>query len=263
MKEGTSLSSTSKMRLFFGTESEWFQLFSIAQNTDGSIYFSAPMFQNIEWRLASMGPDQQPVLTSYQVSEQGKLSIHRSGVVHVKAHEATGSTEFAIRGNILKSRDGEVGSVRHLLTVYPAEPQYKPSSPPGARKTDCIITTQQWHPYVIVFWAVPFTRNLTTVSVNGSFQIDDLEEVPPNSGAGAFGLATHSVVWFAYRTKHMQRWPRKSQACYSDGHTVPVFVGTGLGEFRLEYRQPHYSLVGDTLSISLSPSVDGEPLQSA
>jgi hypothetical protein len=239
-----------KMRLFFGTEYEKFQLFTVVQSTDGSIYFSAPSFGDIEWRFPAIGPDGQSVLTSYQISEQGKLSIHSSGVVHAKAHGAVGSNQFAIRGNILKSKDGEVRSARHLLTVLPAEPKHKPNSPPGARRTDGVMTTQQWHPYVIVFWAVPLARTVK-VSVNGSFQIDELEEYPPNAGWGVFGLSTHAIVWFAYRTKHMQRWPMKSQACYSDGHTVPLFVGTGLGEFRVEFRQPQYSFVGDTLKILL------------
>lgn len=243
------------MRIFFGTETEYFQLFSVAQKSDGSIYFSAPMFQNIEWRVPVISPDRQLVLASYQVSEQGKLSVHGSGVAHVKAHDAAGSSDFSIRGNTLKSKDGEILSVRHLLTIFPSEPTHKPNSPPGARRTDGIMTTKQWHPYVIVFWAVPLARSLT-VTVNWSFQTDELEEVPPNAGWGAFSLATHALVWFAYRTKHMQRWPKKSQACYGDGYVVPLLVGTALGQFRLEYHQPRYSLIEDRLTISL----DAQPI---
>lgn len=238
------------MRLFFGNESETFQLLSIGQNADSGIYFSAPLFEDIEWRLPAIGPNQQLVLTSYQVMEAGKLSVHKTGVVHAKAFGASGSNEYAIHGNILKSLDGEVLSVRHLLTIFPSEPKHKPNSPAGARKTDGIITTKHWHPYVLVFWAVPLARSLT-ISVNGSFHADELEEAPPNAGWGAFSLSTHALIWFAYRTKHMQRWPKNSQAFYSDGHTVPLLVGTGLGQFRVEYRSPQYSLVEDKLSISL------------
>ena len=238
------------MRLFFGSDREQFQLFSIAQNADASIYFSAPLFQDIEWRLPALGPDQQPVLVSYQVMEPGKLSIHGSGIVHSKAFGAAGSNDFAVRGNILKSTDGTTLSVRHLLTIFPSEPRHKPNSPAGARKTDGVMTTKQWHPYAIVFWAVPLTRSYT-VTVNGSFHVDDLEEVPPNAGWGAFNLSMHALVWFAYRTKHMARWPQNSQACYSDGHSVPLFIGTGPGQFRLEYRRPSYTLDEDKLSISL------------
>lgn len=237
MSTVTANPSSAKMRLFFGTDREQFQLFSIAQNADASIYFSAPLFQDIEWRLPAIGPDQQPVLVSYRVMEPGKLSIHGSGVVHAKAFGTAGSN-----GNTL--------SVRHLLTIFPSEPRHKPNSPAGARKTDGVMTTKQWHPYAIVFWAVPLTRSYT-VTVNGSFHVDDLEEVPPNAGWGAFNLSVHAIVWFAYRTKNMERWPQNSQACYSDGHSVPLFVGTGPGQFRLEYRRPNYALEDDKLSISL------------
>jgi hypothetical protein len=246
----TANPSSAKVRLFLGNDRESFQLFSVAQNADASIYFSAPVFQDIEWRLPVIGPNREPALLSYQVMEPGKLSIHGSGVVHAKAFGTAGSNEFAVRGNILRSADGTTFSVRHLLTIFLSEPRHRPGSPAGARKTDGVMTTKQWHPYVIVFWPVPRTRSYI-VNVNGSFHVDDLEEVPPNGGWGAFNLSMHAVVWFAYRTKHMARWPLNSQGCYSDGHIVPLFIGTGPGQLRLEYRQPTYQLEENKLSISL------------
>lgn len=243
--------NTSKRRLFLGAGLEYFQIFSVSQNeSDSSIYFAAPQFENIQWHLPALNENHLPILISYQIGEPGKLSLHGSGVVHAKAFGVAGSNEFAVRGNMLRSQDGMVLSARHLLTVFSSEPWQKPNSPAGARKADELITTKQWHPYVLIFWAVPLTRSFT-VQVSGSFHIDDLEEVPPNGGWGAFSLATHAVVWFAYRTKHMNRWPRNTQACYSDGHTVPLFVGTGVGELRLEYRQPVYTLNEGQLSITL------------
>ncbi|HET7716402.1 MAG TPA: hypothetical protein VFK86_12325 [Bauldia sp.] len=238
------------MRLFFGDGRENFQLFSLDQRPDASIYFAAPLFQEIQWHLPGVGPDQNPILITYQVNQPGKLSIHGSGIVHAKPFGVAGSNDFAIRGSMLRSTDGTVLSVRHLLTIFPSEPKHRPNSPAGARKTDGVMTTKQWHPYVIVFWAVPLTRSFT-VKVSGAFHADDLEEVPPNGGWGAFNLSMHVIVWFAYRTKHMSRWPHNSQACYSDGHAVPLFIGTGPGQFRLEYRRPEYRLDGDQLSIAL------------
>lgn len=243
--------NTSKRRLFFGNGLEYFQIFSVSQKpSDSSIYFSAPKLEEIQWYVPAMGQDHKPVLVSYQVATPGKLSLHGSGLVHVKPFGVAGSNEFAVQGNILKSQDGKVLSVRHLLTIFPSEPCHKPTSPAGARQTDGLMTTKQWHPYVIIFWAVPLTRSFT-VQVTSSFQVDDLEEVPPNGGWGGFNLATHAVVWFAYRTKHMARWPQNAHACYSDGYTVPIFIGTGVGGFRLEYRQPSYALNDEQLSIAL------------
>lgn len=243
--------NTSSRRLFFGDGVQYFQLFTISQNpTDSSIYFAAPKFEDIEWRVPAVTPEHQPVLITYQIPEPGKLSIHSSGIVHVKPHGIAGSNEFAIRGNILKSADGTTLSVRHLLTIFPSEPKHRPNSPAGARKTDGLMTTKHWHPYALIFWAIPLTRSFT-VQVTGSFHVDDLEEVPPNAGWGGFNLVTHAVVWFAYRTKHMARWPLNSQCSYTDGNIVPVFIGTGVGQFRLEYRNPTYQLNNDLLSIML------------
>jgi hypothetical protein len=39
----------------------------------------------------------------------------------------------------------------------------------------------------------------------------------------------------------MERWPKEAQACFSDGYTVPLLIGTGPGACRLEYRQPEYT----------------------
>jgi hypothetical protein len=242
---------TTSTRLFFGTTDETFQLFSISQNAhDGSIYFSAPRFAEIAWLMPVNVEQQQPVLLSYQASGQGKLSLHGSGVTHVRPYESTSANEFAIRGNQLRARTGESLGVRHLLTIFPAEPTHKPNSPATARRTDCVMTTKEWHPLVFIFWAVPLFPSFT-VSVTGSFHADDLQEIPPNSGWGAFGLALHAIVWFAYRTKHMDRWPKHSQASYADGHAVPLLIGTGPGHFRLEYRQPSYTLVNTALTIAL------------
>lgn len=243
--------NTSKRRLFFGNGLEYFQIFNISQNpSDASIYFWTPQFEDTQWHVPASDSNQNSVLVSYQINKPGKLSIHASGAVHVKPFETPGSNKYAIQGNILRSQDGEVLSVRHLLTIFLSKPTHKPNSPAGARLTDGLMTTNHSHPYVIIFWAVPLTHSFT-VNVTGSFHVADLEEVPPNGGWGGFNLATHAIVWFAYRTKYMGRWPKNSQASYSDGHTVPLFIGTGIGQFRLEYRQPNYQLNEDQLSITL------------
>lgn len=238
-------------RIFCGTGADQFQIFSITQNRqDGSIYFSAPGFEEIVWIVPALGENQQPVFLSYQAGGDGKLSLHGSGVTHVRPYERSGTNGISIRGNELRSRDGDRLGARHLMTILPSEPKHRPNSPPGARQSDGVITTKYWHPYVIIFWAVPASQPLT-VNIQSSFEVDDLEEVPPNSGWGGFSMVHHSIVFFAYRTKHMERWPLNSQAFYSDGHTVPMVVGTGVGKFRVEYRVPTYTLTNDILSIQL------------
>lgn len=238
-------------RIFFSSGAESFQIFSITQNRqDGSIYFAAPGFEEIVWIVPALGADQQPVLLSFQTEGDGKLSLHGSGVTHVRPYEKSGANGFSIRGNELRSRDGDRLGARHLMTIFLSEPKHRPNSPAGARKSDGVMTTSKWHPFVVIFWAVPGGRPLT-VNVQGSFDVDDLEEVPPNGGWGVFSMVHHSIVFFAYRTKHMERWPLNSQAFYSDGYTVPMVIGTGAGQFRIEYREPKYTLSDDTLSIQL------------
>ncbi|AZC95312.1 hypothetical protein [Pseudomonas chlororaphis] len=242
--------AVSKRRIFFGTGDESFQVLSVTQNkNDGSIYFASPAFADIEWRAPVLNADQQLELLSYQATGQDKLSLHASGVTHLPLTPSR-PPEFRIPGNVLSSNGGENLGVRHLLTIFLSEPKHKPTSPALARKSDGVMTTAQWHPYVLVFWAVPVVSEMT-ITVKSSFNVDDLQEVPPNGGWGAFLMQHHGIVWFAYRTKHMESWPLKSQACYTDGYAVPLFIGTNVGEFRLEYRQPVYTLIDNNLTINL------------
>ena len=243
-------SAASKRRIFFSTADESFQIFSVTQNKlGGDIYFTAPAFGNIEWRAPSLNADKQLELLSYQAGEVDKLSLHASGIAHLPLGSSR-PAEFRIQGNMLSRDAGENLGVRHLLTIFLSEPKHKPDSPFSAKKSDGLITTAQWHPFVLVLWAIP-AKNPFSLTINGSFNVDELEEVPPNAGWGAFQMQQHAIAWFAYRTKHMERWPLKSQACYTDGHTVPLFIGTDAGQFRLEYRQPTYSVIGNQFTIDL------------
>jgi hypothetical protein len=251
MSQSATRFSASACRIFFIVGDQAFQLFSFSQNpNDGSIYFSAPNFADIDWLMPSLGNAHTPILLSYKLGGAGKLSLHGSGVAHVRPYDSPRRNEFIICGNPLTASDGQTLGVRHLLTLFLPEPRHCPDSPAMARRGDCIIQSKQLHPYVIVFWAVPASRPLT-VTVSGSFHVDDLEEVPPNGGWGAFNLKLHTVVWFAYRTKHMARWPSNAQACYLDGNLVPLIIGTGEGKFRLELRRPTYTLSDTQLTIAI------------
>lgn len=251
MSQSSNRFSASECRIFFAVGDQAFQLFSFSQNpNDGSIYFSAPNFADIDWLMPSLGNAHTPILLSYKSGGAGKLSLHGSGVAHVRPHEALRRNEFIIRGNPLTASDGQTLGVRHLLTLLLPEPRHCPDSPAMARRGDCIIKSKQLHPYVIVFWAVPASRPLT-VTVSGSFHVDDLEELPLDGGWGGFNLKLHTVVWFAYRTKHMTRWPCNAQACYHDGHLVPLIIGISEGMFRLELRCPTFTLSDNQLIIAI------------
>jgi hypothetical protein len=241
----------SKRRVFFAVGEQHYQLFSISQNqNDGSIYFSAPDFGEIDWLVPSIGVDQVPTLHSYNVDAPGKLSLHGSGLAHTRPYQSIGRDQFSIPGNALKSLDGGTLGVRHLLTIFLPEPLHRPESPAMARKSDYSFGAKERQPYIIVLWAVPASNGLI-VNISNSFHVDDLEDAA-KVGFGWFNMLTHAVVWFAYRTKNMSRWPCNAQACYHNGHTVPLFIGTGVGKLRLELRQPKLTLIANELTIETS-----------
>ncbi len=231
---------------FFLTEgAEHWQLFTFVQNkNDASIYVGSPSFADIKWLTVGVHPAEP--LRILDSPGGGKLSLHGTGLTHVRAHDGTSEDGLVFSGNILMGA-GNLG-VRHMFTVLISKPEHLPQSPAFNRKSDQSVHTKALLPHVFIFWAVPATRKLT-VEVSASFNAEDLESVPPESGWGTFGLALHSVVWFAYRTKHMQRWPRHPQVCFHDGYTVPMLIGTSEGGCRLEVRAPRYAFDGAALSI--------------
>lgn len=192
----------------------------------------------------------KPHLTVTASPGDGKLSVHGSGVAHIQSHDSPGDNRLVVSGNFLGNASVGTLGVRHLFTVLIAGPSHLPSSLAFNRKSDYSVRAAQLMPYVLVFWAVPATSKLE-VSVQAAFHVDDLESVPPELGLGALTLSIHAVVWFAYRTKHMHRWPAHPQVCYHDGYLVPLLIGTSTGAYRLELRKPSYALSQSKLYVSI------------
>jgi hypothetical protein len=116
-------------------------------------------------------------------------------------------------------------------------------------------------PFVLAFFAVP--RMAAKVDFRFSLHNDQMVEIPNDVlGAHCFTLRYHHLVWFAYRTKYLDRWPKYSHYCYSDGFWFPVFIGTGENEIGFELREPRYRLDGEKLTIDCSEipldSLDGD-----
>jgi hypothetical protein len=252
MSNDTDSSSASSRRLFFEVGGEHYQIFTVSQSaSDASIYFSAPKFGDIVWLVPAFDAESIPVLLSFQVNDSGKLSLHGSGVAHVKPHGGNDSNSFIVRGNSLKNRDTKTLGMRHLATFFISKPEQRPRSPALARVSDYIFrSSATMHPFVIIFWALPSAGQFN-ITIGSSFHEDDLEEYPPNCGWGAFNMLSHSIIWFAYRTKHMDRWPENMQACYTDGYTIPLLIGTGTGALRMELREPVYSSSPGSVHIKL------------
>lgn len=140
--------------------------------------------------------------------------------------------------------------LRHLFTICLKEPLYAPEkSPLFNRKSDyCMEANEVIKPFVLIFFAVP-SQGLK-INFQFNLHLDDMVKTPNDVlGLHLFSLRYHDVIWFAYRTKHMEVWPEKSIIVYHDGFTFPVFIGTGSEKFRLEFRAPQYSMSDKELSI--------------
>ncbi len=210
-----------------------------------------PEFGNIKWMSIVKQDGQVGLAIVNPLENEGKLSIHGTGMATYRAHSNNKGHQLIVKGNFLLNQGLDKIGVRHLFTSFFQEPNYIPTSSLALnRQTDYLLKSdKELRPFVMTFFAVP-TRKMS-VEVNAGFHVDDLESVPPETGWGGFNLLHHTIVWFYYRTKHMDDWPKNTHICYYDGFEVPFFIGTGKGSCRLEIRHPTYKFENDNLSISM------------
>jgi hypothetical protein len=246
--------SKNKCRLFI-TENEenfhsekHFQIFSFSQiASDGSIYVSSPSFSKVKWVTLSQNSEKPEVIVS-DFPNKGKLSIHGLGQAHIKAHDSDAPPNLRVDGLFLKDEKRAILGVRHLFTALIERPEYLPGSAAFNRQNDYSIKTKTLKPTIFVFWALPRTQNLQ-VEFNCSFNADELESDRPDNGMGMFNLESHSILWFAYRTKNMDKWPKVSYISYHDGYSIPIFIGNDNGNCRLEFRRPNVQISEGVLKI--------------
>jgi len=224
-------------RLLTLTDGLYRRVVKFTQEDDGSIYITDPSLERAQWvDVSSALPGSKLVPVS--IPQPGKLSVHGSGVVHVK--DSGGNSRLRVKGNDLISQERRTIGLRHIATIFPSEG----SAVVGQRRTDSVIGIQRHEPGAFVFWAIPSNRALR-LNISTEFNASDLEEIPPQTGWGVLPLNIHSVGWFYYRTKNMKRWPDGPVVMHGNGHEVPIFIGTGEGQFRIEIRQPSYMRIDD------------------
>lgn len=242
-------------RVFITKNGNHYQVFSFTQESDGSIYCNMPEFKEIKWMSFTISNGQPELVVTDSLAEDGKMSMHATGMVTYRAHSDKKGHKLIVKGNhLLNLNRSEIG-VRHLFTAYVQEPEHIPiTSPAFNRKSDYVITTGELKPFPIIFFAVP--SKSISVNINASFQVNDLESIPPETGWGCFKLNHHNIVWFIYRTKYMEQWPKRTCVCYFDGSSVPIFIGdnqnhiTKEASCRIELRNPVYNFDKKKLSIS-------------
>ncbi|MBI3174400.1 MAG: hypothetical protein HYZ25_11810 [Chloroflexi bacterium] len=246
----------SSRRIFLLANGNYYKLFSINQNfNDGSIYVSFRNFPNIKWIGAAENNNELIIQLMDSVQDQGKLSIHASGQTGFKAHSTQGEHKLLIRGNYLLNRKDSKAGMRHLLTIFMDEPECIPISTLVTRKSDFFLNNDKpLKPFCMVLFAIPSVLGIKHINLQGSFQIDDLETIPPEGGFGDIALRHHTVIWFAYRTKFMDKWPAQSIVSYTDGYLVPMFVGKSTSddtsEFQYELKKPSYEFSEGNVNIT-------------
>jgi hypothetical protein len=238
-------------RIFISENDKHFQIASFKQHKDGSMYCSWPDFMNTEWLVLIKNQEGNLELKKIDSKESGKLSIHGSGMCAFRSNDNTENRPLIIKGNKLLDLEKKESGARHLLTAFPREPYFLPISPAFNRSSDYSISTSRLRPFAIIFFAIPQTQKDLQVTFQSNFHIDDIESIPPEMGWGAMRLKFHDVFWLVYRTKHMEKWPKKSQVIYGDGFVVPFFIGTGAGQFRLELKMPEYKLEENCLTVTV------------
>jgi hypothetical protein len=208
------------------------------QNSDGSIYIKFPEFEFSKW----IGPDSTSrQLIPYDSPGKGKLSIHGSGISHVKTFDNNSKAEFQVLGSPLLSKDGKTAGIRHLATIFPKEPVIETVE-------STLFKPDNIKPMVFVFFAVPFGLD---ISFQGSFSMDEYEPIPPIIGVGNQALRMHNIFWFSYSSKYMDNWPLATHVHFSDGFVCPLFVGVATYQIRIDIRNPQYSINGKSVQISI------------
>lgn len=254
------MNSTSKARFFIGNENNFFQLVTFDQSSDGSIYCGfGPAFPRIRWQTLSVNKDNIHFVME-SIPSDGKLSIHGTGMTAFRPHDNPKGHRLVIHGSPLIDDSRSTLGIRHLFTLYPEKPTHLPNSPASSRKSDYVIKTDQINPFVIVFFAIPATR--LKVELRGQFKADEMLPGCPILGCNTVRLRHHLILWFIYRTRYMDRWPKNSYVCYQDGFRVPMYIGAkhqgaeGYATFTLNSCEPVYELSGEKVRIFIDASYD-------
>ncbi|MFA5840514.1 MAG: hypothetical protein WC890_07730 [Candidatus Margulisiibacteriota bacterium] len=254
---GESQSSSSDRRIFI-TENgkEFYQIFSFSQNKkDGSLYVSWPEMETTKW-ITFKDNMKENILEVVESPGKGKISFHGSGQAHYKVNDVSNSAYFRVNGNILFDTDKNTVGARHLFTAFIKKPEYIPDkSKAFNRKHDHSFKADKIKPVIFVFFAVP--QKGLNISFQLGFQCDDMESMPSDFlGCGMLPMRIHDIIWFAYRTKYLDDWPKYNHVSYSDGYKVPLFIGQADHSMRVELHSPMYSLDNNNFNINLNSQSD-------
>ncbi|MGL2966111.1 hypothetical protein [Flavobacterium sp. XGLA_31] len=232
-------------RRIFITEnnSEHFQIMSISQHIDGSIYFNWPNFDKTTWHFLKDSEDGILPLEA-KLPKEGKFTIHGSGMTGFREHNGQYIPTVVFHGNELKNTSNNTTGIRHLLTAQIPQPNFIPSQSKYLnRKTDYLISASAIIPSVLVFFAFP--KQDFSLSMQIKFDKEYMAYSEEGLMISFLGnifieLDTHVILCTSYFTKNMF-WPSNMHIFYDNGYKVPIVLGIGDRKCKAEFREPEYS----------------------
>lgn len=245
----TAMLDFSKRRVLISDRSTGpFQILSIAQETDGSIYLSCPDFAEAKWlELSFLDFPSVAVVSSPGL---GKISIHTTGFAAIRAHDSQ-LREVKVMGTPLIDEALDGHFVRHLCTLMISLPSHKPN---GQRKSDYQMNSSKaLMPTAFVLFAIPKRLGLNRIMIQPKFHVDVIG-IPPEVSWGEIPLKLHTILWIAYTTTLMTTWPRSTHFCHFDGNLVPLFMGGGPEGWSLTVVKPELSVEQNRLVMVLDAS---------
>jgi hypothetical protein len=250
------INSPNRRRIFIRyCNSLTFQAFSFSQKKDGDIYCSWPNFNESLWLKVSK--DDSSIAAFKSTLDSKKLSLHRSGITKYYQNDNLNDS-VRIEGMFLIDHKNQEIGARHLFTIYPTEPKkISINSLYGKREGDVLINSTEYHPFVLMFFAIPQQPMPLKPRIEAIFNINDFPNGIPNIGCESFSLAYHNILWVAYRTKNMDHWPLSNLVSFHDGYYVPTFLGDESSEnennpkMKVGLEEPHYQLNGVDFKLTL------------
>lgn len=232
-------------RRLFITENnlDFYQIMSISQHPDGSIYFSWPEFDKTTWHF-SKNLEGNILSLEAKLPKDGKFTIHGSGMTGFREHNGQYDKTVVFHGNQLKDTNNNKAGIRHLLTAQIPNPNFIPTSKFNNRKTDFHISASNIVPACLIFFAIP--KQNFSLSMQISFHKDYIvysKEGTNISYLGSFiiELDSHILICAAYFTKNMF-WPSYMHILYDNGYKIPVILGVGERQYNAELREPKYNI---------------------
>lgn len=231
-------------RRIFITENnvDHYQMMSISQHRDGSIYFSWPEFDKTTWHF--LKDSESGILTiEAKLRKDGKFTVHGTGMTGFREHNGQYNKTVVFHGNQLKNTNNNNVGIRHLLTAQIPNPNFIPISKFEKRKTDFLISASSIIPACLVFFAFPKQNFSLSMQINfhEDYVVYSQEGLNISYlGSSIIELDSHIILCVSYFTKNMF-WPSNMHILYDNGYKVPLVLGIGDRKYNAEFREPEYN----------------------